>query len=184
MQIAAIWLSRLFGWSFLSLAAFVTLETLLRKLFNVSLQGADELGGYVLAAGASVAFVVALIDRAHIRIDVLHAMMPLRAQAAMDWLSMASLAALGLFFLYVGWFVITDTIDYGSTAATPWRTPLIWPQSVWYAGLAAFALCAFVLAVRATILFASGRHERLAADFNPQSAAAQLSEELDQLRER
>lgn len=184
MERLATWISRLFGAALLFLSLFVALETLLRKLFNTSLQGADELGGYVLAVGAALAFIVAMIDRAHIRIDVLHARFPLRLQALLDWLSALSLALLGLFFLYVGWFVIGDTLDYGSTAATPWRTPLIWPQSAWYAGLAIFALAALWLAFRATRLFLSGDHAGLARAFNPTSAEEELSEELDQLRAR
>jgi len=184
MDRLATWISRLFGWLLLFLSVFVALETLLRKLFNTSLQGADELGGYVLALGASLAFIVAMIDRAHIRIDVLHARFPLSFQALIDWLSVISLAVLGLFFLYVGWFVIVDTLNYRSTAATPWRTPLIWPQSAWYAGLAVFALCSFVLAGRATRLFLLGRHAQLAEEFNPKSAEDELNEELEQLKGR
>ncbi|WP_353474664.1 TRAP transporter small permease [Salipiger sp. H15] len=184
MDRLATWISRLFGWSLLFLSGFVALETLLRKLFNTSLQGADELGGYILAIGSALAFIVAMIDRAHIRIDVLHARFPLRLQALVDWLSVLSLGVLGLFFLYVGWFVIGDTLAYGSTAATPWRTPLIWPQSGWYAGLAIFALCSFAMAARATRLFLSGRHEQLAAEFNPVSAEDELGEELQQMQDR
>lgn len=184
MEHLAKWISRIFGWSLLFLSGFVALETVLRKAFNTSLQGADELGGYILALGASLAFIVAMIDRAHIRIDVLHARFPVFLQAVIDWLSVISLGVLGLFFLYVGWFVISDTMAYGSTAATPWRTPLIWPQSAWYAGLAIFALCSFAMAWRATRLFFAGRHAQLAAEFNPVSAEEELSEELTQLRER
>lgn len=184
MDHLATWISRLFGWALLFLSAFVALETVLRKVFNTSLQGADELGGYILAVGAALSFIVAMIDRAHIRIDVLHARFPVKLQAALDWLSVVTLGVLGLFFLYVGWFVISDTMDYGSTAATPWRTPLIWPQSAWYGGLVIFALCAFVLAFRASLLFATGDHARLAKDFNPTSAEDELTEELDQLKAR
>lgn len=184
MDRLAQWISRLFGWSLLFLSAFVAAETLLRKLFNTSLQGADELSGYILAFGASLAFIVAMIERAHIRIDVLHARFPQKLQAWLDWIAVLSLGVLGLFFLYVGWFVIADTLRYGSTAATPWRTPLIWPQSAWYAGLALFALCSFVMAWRATRLFLSGRHDTLAREFNPKSAEDELSEELRQLKDR
>lgn len=184
MDRLATWISRLFGWSLLFLSAFVALETIMRKVFNSSLQGADELGGYVLAFGASVSFIVAMIERAHIRIDVLHQRMPLWWQALIDWLSVMSLGMLGVFFLYIGWFVIADTHLYGSTAATPWATPLIWPQSAWYAGLAVFALCSFIMAARASRLFLSGRFDALAREFNPKSADEELSEELDQLRSR
>lgn len=184
MDVLGKWASRIFGVSMLFLSGFVALETVMRKLFNTSLQGADELAGYTLAFGASLAFIVAMIDRAHIRIDVLHARFPVWLQAAIDWLSVISLGVLGLFFLYVGWFVISDTLAYGSTAATPWRTPLIWPQSAWYAGLAIFALCSFVMVARASRLFFSGRYDQLAQEFNPVSAEEELSEELDQLKER
>ena len=44
-------LATVFGGIFLALSVVVTVETLSRKLFNVSLQGADELGGYALAVG-------------------------------------------------------------------------------------------------------------------------------------
>jgi len=184
MNELANWISRLFGWALLFLSGFVALETVLRKVFNTSLQGADEMAGYILAFGSSLAFIVAMIDRAHIRIDVVHTRFPVRLQAAIDWLSVISLGLLGLFFLYVGWFVISDTLAYGSTAATPWRTPLIWPQSAWYAGLAVFALCSFVMAARASRLFLAGRHRELADEFNPKTAEQELSEELEQLKDR
>lgn len=176
--------SRLFGWSLMFLAGFVALETILRKVFNTSLQGADELGGYVLAFGSSLAFVVTLIDRAHIRIDILHTRLPVRAQAVLDWLAALTLALLGVFLLYVGWFVIRDTLAYGSTAPTPWATPLIWPQTAWYGALALFSVTAIGLAARASWLFAKGRHRDLADEFNPKGAADELAEELAHRRAR
>lgn len=184
MEFIATWISRLFGWSLLFLSGFVALETVMRKLFNTSLQGADELGGYVLAFGSSLAFVVTLAERAHIRIDVLHQKFPLIVQSLIDWLAAVSMAVLGCFFLYVGWFVLKDTMAYGSTAATPWATPLIWPQTAWYAALAIFSISAIVLSVRATLLFIRGDHRTLAAEFNPKGAADELVEELQELAKR
>mgnify|MGYP003700755659 CR=1 FL=1 len=177
------YISRLFGWSLLALSAFVGLETLLRKLVNTSLQGADELGGYVLAVGSSLAFIVALIERAHIRIDILHRRFPTRVQALLDCVAAVSLAGLGGFFLYVGWFVIEDTLSYGSTAATPWATPLIWPQGAWYAALAIFAIAAIGLGLYAVRLAAAGRWRTIAETFNPRGAEEEVAEELaDQAR--
>ena len=46
MDILGKWVSRIFGVSMLFLSGFVALETVMRKLFNTSLQGADELAGY------------------------------------------------------------------------------------------------------------------------------------------
>lgn len=176
--------SRIFGVALLALSIFVSVETIARKLFNFSFEGADELGGYVLAVGSSLAFVVALVDRAHIRIDVLHARFPRPMQVTLDFLSILSLAGLGLFMLYVGRIVIVDTMAYGSTAPTPWGTPLIYPQAAWYGALALFALCSALLAIRAAWLLLSGRMDAFDADFHPKGAVEELQEELGDLEHR
>jgi len=56
----------IFGLAFLVLAVAVTIETVMRKVFNQSLQGVDELGGYILALAGALSFSVALVARAHI----------------------------------------------------------------------------------------------------------------------
>ena len=177
-------LATVFGGIFLLLSVVVVVETASRKLFNVSLQGADELGGYALAVGSTIAFSLALMGRSHIRVDVFHEKFPRALQAALNWLSIVSLAVLGLFIAWVAWKVVGDTRQYGSTAQTPWATPLIWPQSVWYAGLAVFALVATGYALRATLLLASGRISELNHDFHPKSAKEELKEELEDLAQR
>ncbi len=184
MNFLVVTASRLFGIALLGLSIFVSIETISRKLFNFSFQGADELGGYVLAVGSSLAFVVALYDRAHIRIDVVHQHFPKRLQSVMDWLSIVSIAALGLFMVYVGRIVIADTMSYGSTAPTPWATPLIYPQGVWYAALCLFALCAVILALRATRLAIAGKWDEISKDFHPKGANEELEEELSDLERR
>lgn len=177
-------LATVFGSIFLLLAAVVVVETVSRKLFNVSLQGADELGGYALAVGSTISFSLALMGRNHIRVDVFHEKFPRAVQAAMNWLSMTSLAVLGAFIAWVAFKVIGDTLEYGSTAQTPWATPLIWPQAVWFAGLVTFALVAFGFAVRATLLLLRGQIDTLNHDFHPKSAKEELKEELDDLAQR
>lgn len=117
------------GYIFLALAVLVTCETLGRKLFNVSLQGVDELGGYVLAVGSSLAFTTALVDRAHIRIELFHLKLPQLAQMILNWMSVTLLAAFGALLAWVCYAVVIDSLEYGSTAPTPWATPLIYPQT-------------------------------------------------------
>lgn len=177
-------LATVFGVIFLGLAVIVTVETLSRKLFNISLQGADELGGYALAVGSTIAFSLALLGRNHIRVDVFHEKFPPRVQALLNWISILSLAAFALFIAWVAFKVIEDTMAYRSTAQTPWATPLIIPQSVWYAGLVIFALVACALAWRATQLLMRGDIATLNSDFHPKSAKEELKEELDDLKSR
>ncbi|MCY1224345.1 TRAP transporter small permease subunit [Variovorax sp. 38R] len=177
-------LATAFGAIFLGLAFIVAIETISRKLFNVSLQGADELGGYALAVGSTLAFSLSLLGRNHIRVDVFHDKFPPRVQALLNWLSIVSLAVFALFIAWVAFKVIQDTTAYRSTAQTPWATPLIIPQGVWYAGLVIFALVACALAWRATRLLASGDIRKLNSDFHPKSAKEELKEELDDLKAR
>ena len=177
-------LATIFGVVFLGLAAWVTVETISRKLFNFSLQGADELGGYALALGSTIAFSLALMGRNHIRVDVFHELLPPRAQAVVNWISIMSLAIFAVFIVWVAFKVIADTTQYHSTAQTPWATPLIWPQAIWYAGLLIFAVVASIYAVRGSVLLATGRIDTMNRDFHPKSAKEELKEELDDLAQR
>ncbi|WP_395059166.1 TRAP transporter small permease subunit [Polaromonas sp.] len=177
-------LATVFGGIFLLLAGVVAVETISRKVFNVSLQGADELGGYALAVGSTIAFSLALMGRNHIRVDVFHEKFPRAMQAFLNWFSIVTLASFGAFVAWIATKVITDTLAYGSTAQTPWATPLIWPQAVWYAGLAIFALVATGFALRASWLLLTGRVDLLNHDFHPKSAKEELKEELDDLAQR
>jgi TRAP-type C4-dicarboxylate transport system permease small subunit len=177
-------LASIFGFIFIGLAAWVTVETLSRKIFNISLQGADELGGYALAVGCTIAFSLALMGRNHIRVDVFHEKLPARGQAVVNWISIMSLAVFAVFIAWVAEKVIADTLQYRSTAQTPWATPLIWPQGVWYAGLVIFALLSCGYALRGSYLLFTGRIADMNRDFQPKSAKEELKEELDDLAQR
>lgn len=177
-------LANIFGIIFLTLSFVVTIETMARKLFNFSIQGADELGGYSLAIGSTIAFSLALAGRNHIRVDVFHEMFPRGMKAALNWLSSMLLAAMAILFVAVSLRVLQESLQYGSTAQTPWATPLIWPQGLWYAGLIVFMLVAVGFAIRATILLLGGRIEELNTEFHPKSAKEELKEELDDLAQR
>lgn len=168
----------IFGYMCLLLSVLVSAETIMRKVFDVSLQGADELGGYTLAIGSSLAFCVALIGRNHMRIDLLHYRLPVRAQAVLNWLAIVSIATFAVLLSWTTLGIITDTLSYRSTAPTPWATPLIYPQSLWCAGLTIFAVVAVVKALQSTGLLVTGRWKRLNTLFNPKASKEELEEEL------
>lgn len=174
----------LFGAIFVGLSMMITLETLLRKLFSTSLQGVDELGGYALAIGSTIAFTLALLDRNHIRIDLIHRRVPAGGRAALNLLSALLLAALAAVLCWMAWIVIFETLDYGSRAQTPWATPLIYPQSAWFAGLLLFALCALTLAGRALWLLLGGRGAEFTREFSPRGLNEELQQELADLARR
>ncbi|MEP6655700.1 MAG: TRAP transporter small permease [Betaproteobacteria bacterium] len=177
-------LANIFGGIFLVLAFVVTVETILRKVFTFSLQGADELGSYALAIGSVIAFTLALTGRNHIRVDVFHEALPRGAKAALNWLAITLLAAFAVTLVVICSKVLRETLEFGSTAQTPWATPLIYPQGVWYAGLIMFMVVALILAGRATYLLFNRRIDELNVEFHPKSAKEELKEELDDLAHR
>jgi len=174
-------LSCIFGYMFIALSLFVTAETILRKVANFSFQGADELGGYALAVGSSLAFTIALIGRSHIRIDILHEHFPRYIRAVLNWLAAVLLAAFGILLIKVTYKVVVDTMDYSSTAPTPWATPLIYPQGVWFITLAIFGVIATLYALHATRLIFTGRIDEINEEFHPKGAMEELSEEMEDL---
>jgi len=173
-----------FGAVFVALSIVVTVETISRKLFNYSIQGADELGGYALAAGSVIAFSLALMGRNHIRVDVFHELFPKRLQAWLNVLSYVLLAAFAVLLAFVAFKVLADTHAYRSTAPTPWQTPLIWPQSIWYAGLVVFALLTVGYGMRAVWLLVRGDMNTINHEFPPKSAKEEVKEELDDFAQR
>ena len=177
-------LAWVFGTIFLVLSFVVTIETISRKVFNFSLQGADELGGYSLAIGSTIAFSLALAGRNHIRVDVFHEMFPRKVKAALNWLAIVGLAGTALLFVVVSLRVLRESLEYGSTAQTPWATPLVYPQALWYLGLIFFMLVAVGLAVRATGMLFGGRIDELNVEFHPKSTKEELKEELDDFAQR
>src|SRR3546814_13702199 len=77
-------LGALGGGALTILAAIVIgVDVVLRKTLALSVGGASELSGYVLAIGSSWGFALALLDRAHIRIDTLYVLLPTRICAAL-----------------------------------------------------------------------------------------------------
>lgn len=178
------WLGTLFGLIFVGLSLVVTVETLMRKIFNVSLQGADELGGYALAFGATIAFSLALMGRSHIRVDVFHDRMPGWLQMALNWLSIVCISAFAVLLAVLAWFVLQDSRAYQSVSQTPWATPLAWPQAAWLFGLVMFALVSTAFALRATWLLVTGRSTELNHEFGPRTTKEEVAEELEDLKAR
>ncbi len=178
------WLGTLFGLVFVALSLLVAVETVVRKAFNFSLQGADELGGYALAVGGTIAFSLALIGRTHIRVDVFHERLPGWLQTGLNWFSAVCLAAFALLLAVLAWFVVADSRSYQSVSQTPWATPLVYPQTAWLLGLMLFALVSVWVAGRATWLLLRGRIAQLNRDFGPRSTKEEVDEELADLKNR
>lgn len=178
------WLGTVFGLLMLVLSVAVAIETVVRKLFSISLGGVDELSGYAIAVGAPLAFVVTLTYRAHIRINLLHMRLPARIQSLLNALAAVTLGGLALYLCLFAVRTVLDTYTYKSIAQPPWATPLIYPQVLWMITMGVFALCALVLAARSIQLAARGQWDTLNREFHPVSVEEELESEFDDLRHR
>lgn len=138
------------GGSLILLSAFVvTLEVLMRKAFNASLGGADEISGYAFAVATSLAFAHALFERAHIRVDALYTLFPRPLRIAADFLGIALLVGFAAVASWMAWGLIADTLQHGSRSITPMRVPLAIPQLPWLLGWLLFVVAGVLLLLAA-----------------------------------
>jgi TRAP-type C4-dicarboxylate transport system permease small subunit len=176
---AAAWFG---GFLFLVVSFLITVEIILRKFFNATIGGADELTGYCLATAASWSFGFALLDRAHIRVDSLYLLMPSRLRA---WLDALAIAAMLLFFgliLYFGVIMYLDTIRIGARSRTSLYIPLVIPQTVWLVGLVLSVGVTTLLLVRVVVALFDGDIRTVTRLAGSKSAEEELEEELANLQ--
>ena len=118
--------------------ALVIVDITLRK-FGSSLGGTDEISGYVMALVTAWGMSYALIQHAHIRIELLLSRSHVMTQITFDGIYLLSLT-----------FVKSRLIQ--STANTPLETPLWWVQVPWFLGWTWFALSCWIYAICFTVL--------------------------------
>jgi TRAP-type C4-dicarboxylate transport system permease small subunit len=173
----------LFGGALCMLSLVVVIEVLLRKGLLVSLQGVDELSGYVLAVVAALAFFMAMLDRGHMRIDIFYAMMPRPVRLFSDGLAVLSMAVGAVLVGWMAWITLSESREFNSVSQTPWATPMVIPQTVWLLALLPFVLLALVSLLR----FAGALIRRDAAGLAPfvaKGSEDELQEQLQALQER
>ncbi len=174
----------IFGFAFLGLAAAVTVETIMRKVFNRSLQGVDELGGYVLAIAGAMSLTVALVARAHIRIDIVHDRLPAGLRAILNVLASLSILSCAAALLRMAWFAFDESAALGATAQTPWATPLEYPQALWMLALAPFLIVCAIEVAQIVVLLAQWKTRAIDRTYGPRTAQEELQDELDDLKAR
>src|SRR5258708_3348836 len=174
----------IFGLAFLVLAIAVTIETVMRKVFNQSLQGVDELGGYILALAGALSFSVALVARAHIRIDIVHEYLPRVLRVPLNLLASLSILACAVALLRMAWFAYDESAALGATAQTPWATPLKYPQALWVAALVPFLVVCAVEVSRIVALLAKRDIREIDRSYGPRTAQDELDDELEDMKAR
>jgi len=173
----------LFGGALCLLSVLVVAEVVMRKLFLVSLQGVDELSGYVLAGTASLAFFMALIDRAHMRIDIFYAKLPAALRLASDGFAVTAMAVGACVILAMGWITFAESREFNSVSQTPWATPMVIPQAIWLFTLLPFVGYAVLGSVRWGLALIR-RDERGLSMFRAKGSDDELREQLQAIDAR
>lgn len=167
------WLQIVMGWVLVGICLATTYEIIVRKVFGSSIQGINEIGAYVLAISSTWGFSMALLQRAHSRVDFLFPRFPGPVQTALNLIAVITLAALAIFSAWEGWSVLKDTLRWQARASTPLQTPLWIPQSLWLAGLVIFAGLASAMAVHA-VLLSLRKPDKLNQFYGPPSLEEQI----------
>jgi TRAP-type C4-dicarboxylate transport system permease small subunit len=177
-------LAAIAGWSLLGLSILVVFESFARKFFGFSVQGTDEIGGYVLAVVTSVGFSYALVSRAHIRIDLVHKRLPELAQCLLNVLAFGLLFGLSGLLAWRAASVAIESFQLHAEAPTLLRTPLVWPQGVWAILMTVFAALSGWFLLSALRLLLTWRLREGAQIFGIATVEEELAEELKDVRRR
>lgn len=174
-----------FGGSLVLLAAvLIGIDVLLRKFFQTSIGGADELAGYALALGTSWSLGAALLDRAHIRIDSLYGHFPRGLRLGLDLAGLVLFVGFFGLVAWRGWSVVEQSWVSASRSHTALATPTVIPQFVWVLGLVMVVLLGGVLFVHAVLLIARGQAGEAARAISTRSASEEAEEEVRLLKGR
>lgn len=134
------------------LAVLIVVDIVGRDFLGASVQGTDEIGGYVLAFVGSLGMALTLLRRGHPRIDLFFRFFPRSMGDLLHALAQVTIAGVALFMTWHALSELQSTIRFGSITNTPLQTPLWVPQSIWVAGTGFFALTACLTASHAVYL--------------------------------
>jgi TRAP-type C4-dicarboxylate transport system permease small subunit len=170
------WLQIACGWALVAISVATLYDIVARRFFGHSVQGVNELGGYLLAIVSAFGFSSALLQKAHSRVDFLFGRMPPLMVALLNAIAAVLLFCLAAFSVWHGWHVLDESLLFDARAPTPLQTPLWIPQGLWLAGLGVFAGVTGSMALHALILLATDR-ERLNALYGPLALEGQIAVE-------
>jgi len=169
------------GWGYLALVVLVCADVVGRRLLGSSTAATTEIGGYLLAFGISWGLAGTLVDRSHIRIDVLIQRLPLAPRVAFHVAAMLVLLGVAAFVTYAGVTITSDSLALSATDLSPLRTPLSLPQGLWAFGLLGFAVTALLLLVCIVRAAFAGQATAIDALCSPKSYQEEADETLEAL---
>lgn len=136
------------GLLMLAAAVLVAVDVIVRKLFNRSLGGADELSGYAFAIACTWAFSYVLLNRGNVRVDALYNLLSPRLAALLDIIALAAMAWLVWVFTRYGFEVVAASWRLEARSNSALKVPLWIPQLLWWLGYLMLAISVVLLMLR------------------------------------
>jgi TRAP-type C4-dicarboxylate transport system permease small subunit len=149
----AVWIG---GALTLASVLLITYDVIVRRVFGISLGGADELSGYAFAISTTWALAFTALERGNVRVDVLYKHVPVRVAAALDWLALVALGVFAGHLTFHAYGVAMTSWTQQAAANTPLATPLWMPQALWVLGLAWFCVVLAVMLARTSVALVTG----------------------------
>lgn len=174
-----------FGGGLILLAAFVvSFDVAIRKLFNVSLGGADEFSGFALAIGSAWAFGFAILERAHIRIDSVYTILPRPVCAVLDILGLSVFVLFMSLMAWQGTGVFMESVRNSTVTLSAIAWPLRYPQFLWVAGLWWFVVIVVLLLIRAVLTIVRGDFLLVQKQIGSKTVQEEVNEEMVRLERK
>lgn len=170
------------GWCFLAMTLLICFDILARRLLGFSSGATSELSGYLLAVGMSWGLAAALIERAHVRIDMLVQKLPPTPRAWLHFTALAVLLAVAGFFAWGAAALALDSWQLHATDVSQLSTPLVIPQALWAAGFGLFLVVALALAARVLRALVAGRADEVERMLVPRHYDEEVAETLEATR--
>ncbi len=156
------WVAMVIGLVLLACVIFVLLDVGLRKL-GTSFGGTDEVSGYVMAIVTSWGMGFALLELAHVRIDIVRGRAGAALRAVFDLFAMLVLSGTVSMIALRCWPVLERSLSNMSRANTPLETPLWLVQGPWVAGWVWFAITSWLTFLAASLLVMQGDFQQAEA---------------------
>ena len=169
----------------LLMAFVIATDVLSRSLFGfpVLSGGAGEFSGYALAIVSAWGASLTLLYRAHIRIDIIHSILPRSTWMAFDIFALAAFAAASGLLAWVGSSTFLESLERNAHSMTPLGVPLALPEGLWAAGLVFLFLTSVYLLVKAAYLLSRGDRIGVVALIGTRTAEDDLQQQQQAIQE-
>ncbi|MBY4678784.1 TRAP transporter small permease subunit [Marinobacterium arenosum] len=157
------WIARLGGLILLGSVVMIIVEVAFRKLANQSIFPATEVSGYTMAIIASWSFAFAMLEKAHIRIDILYLKAGKLVRNLLDIIAICCLAGVCLYATHAVTNIAVDAYLSDARSNSPLMAPLWIPQFLWAVGFVWFSISITLLIIRSLLAFFSNDQKKVSS---------------------